>query len=195
MRWMLVAYQAPAEPSTARVTAWRGLHQLGGLYLGPTVCLLPGDLADPARLEALRDRVCAAGGSFETLEIDGFGRAAEARLEERYNAARAAEYAEVVERITGLTDELGREAARDKFTFAEVEENEADLAKIRRWLRRVIARDLFDCGARSGAETALREAEQRLAGFVDEAIEREAGRGTDANRWSARALRVVNGDE
>jgi hypothetical protein len=47
-----------------------------------------------------------------------------------------------VERPRTLVDELEREGARDKFTFAEVEENEAGVANVRGWLRRVTARDL-----------------------------------------------------
>lgn len=34
-------------------------------------------------------------------------------------------------------------AAKGKFTYAEVEENEADLTKLRRWLRRIVWRDLY----------------------------------------------------
>ena len=30
----MVSYRAPAEPSSARVTAWRRLHRLGALYIG-----------------------------------------------------------------------------------------------------------------------------------------------------------------
>ena len=140
---MLVAYRTPAAPSTARVSAWRTLHRMGALYLGPTVCLLPARLADASLLEPLGRRVEAAGGAFEVLAIEAFDDAAEAAVRARCNEARDAEYAEIVERAQALVGRLEREGARGKFTFAEVEENEADLAKLRRWLGRVTARDLF----------------------------------------------------
>jgi hypothetical protein len=44
--WPLIAYNTPKQPSTARVTAWRRLHRLGALYIGPSTCLLPAGLTD-----------------------------------------------------------------------------------------------------------------------------------------------------
>jgi hypothetical protein len=191
----LVAYQAPASPSTARVSAWRGLHALGGIYLGPTVCLLPSQVADRGKLEAIRGRVMAAGGSFEMLTVEAFEEQAERRLESRYNAARAAEYAEIFERATAIVDELGRESARGKFTFAEVEENEAGIAKVRGWLRRVNVRDLFGCQARSEAELAIKRAEQTLAAFIEQAVARESAVGGSAKPTSESSrLRLVRGE-
>ncbi len=172
--WTLVAYRTPTEPSTTRVAVWRALHRMGALYLGPSVCLVPAALADGTLLERLRARVEAAGGSLAALEDVRFGPEAEAELRRRYNAARAAEYAEIVEQAEAVVAELEREGRRNKFTFAEVEENEAGLAKLRRWLRRVSVRDLFGCGARQEAEAAVEGAARRLAVFVDEAIVREA---------------------
>jgi len=195
-QWCLVAYQTPAEPSTARVSAWRGLHRLGGLYLGPTVCLLPARLADQGQLEAIGARVRAAGGAFDVLEIESFAPDAEALIRGRYNEARAAEYAEIVERAAAVVAELDRESTRDKFTFAEVEENEADLTKLRRWLRRVAGRDLFECGARDGADAAVKGTEARLATFVEVAIAREAGAADDgASSSDQPSLRVVRGSD
>lgn len=170
---MLAAYRTPSAPSTARVTAWRGLHGLGGLFLGPTVCLLPAALADARRLEAIATRVRAAGGTFELLAVDSFAEEAETALRARYNDARDAEYAEIVERADGLIKELDREGERGKFTFAEVEENEADLAKLQRWLRRVRARDLFGAVGRTTAVEAVDKAAVRLEAFTAEAIARE----------------------
>ena len=190
--WKLVAYRTPAAPSTARVSAWRTLHRMGALYLGPTVCLLPAQLADAGQLEALGRRVEAAGGAFEVLAIEAFGDAAEAAVRARCNEARDAEYAEIVERAQALVDELEREGARGKFTFAEVEENEADLAKLRRWLGRVTARDLFGAPSRGPAEDAVGEAERRLTAFVEQAIAREAeATGAATPEREQAGLRVV----
>lgn len=178
--WVLAAYRTPSAPSTARVAAWRGMHGLGGLFLGPTVCLLPAALADARQLEAIATRVRAAGGSFELLSVESFAKVAETALRGRYNDARDAEYAEIVERADGLIEELEREGERGKFTFAEVEENEADLAKLQRWLRRVRTRDLFGATGRVPAVEAVDKAAARLEAFTAEAIAREGGGLPDA---------------
>jgi len=93
----------------------------------------------------------------------------------QYNAARDAEYEELIERAEALVQELEREGARDKFTFAEVEENEADLAKLQRWARRVRWRDLFGAARREAAEAAVRAAQERLDSFVRIATDRDSG--------------------
>jgi hypothetical protein len=171
--WRLVVYRAPKEPSTARVAAWRRLHRLGGLYIGPSVCLIPQGLADRRALDRVAEGVRSAGGTFDALVVEAFADDAQALLVDRFNSARDAEYAEVVERGRALLAELEREGARDKFTFAEVEENEADLGKLRHWLATLAARDLFGADGRGPAERAVREAEDALQRFAERAARLE----------------------
>ena len=53
--WVLIAYRTPKQPSTARVAAWRRLHRLGALYVGPSTCLLPAELAGEQALAAVAE--------------------------------------------------------------------------------------------------------------------------------------------
>jgi ChrB-like protein len=168
--WVLVAYRTPKEPSTARVAAWRRLHRLGGLYIGPSVCLIPQGLAERPALDQVAAGVRSAGGTFEILVVEAFAEEAEAALVARFNSARDAEYAEVVERALALQGELRREGAQGKFTFAEVEENEADLGKLRRWLETLGARDVFGAAGRGAAEQAVRDAAAALQRFAERAV-------------------------
>jgi uncharacterized protein YdbL (DUF1318 family) len=155
------------------VAAWRRLHRLGGLYIGSSVCLIPHGLAEPRALAQIADGVRSAGGTFDSFVVEAFAEEAQAVIVERFNSARNAEYAEVVERALALQAELEREGARGKFTFAEVEENEADLAKLQRWLQTVGGRDLFDAPGRSPAEQAVREAAAALQRFAERAARQD----------------------
>src|SRR5215471_20337478 len=165
--WVIAVYRAPKEPSTARVAAWRRLHRLGGLYIGPSVCLIPRDLTEQRALDQIAGGVRSAGGTFDILVVDAFAEEAQALLADRFNSARDAEYSEVVERAEALKAELKREGGRGKFTFAEVEENEADLARLKRWLGTIGGRDLFGAPGRSAAEQAVREAADVLQRFAE----------------------------
>ena len=167
--WALVVYRAPKEPSTARVAAWRRLRRLGGLYVGPSVCLVPRGLAERRVLDRIGEGVRAAGGSFDVFDVDAFAEGAHARLVDRFNASRDAEYSEVVERALALQAELEREGGRGKFTFAEVEENEADLGKLQRWFQTLTDRDLFSAAGRGAAEQAINEAAAALQRFAERA--------------------------
>lgn len=169
----MVSYRAPAEPSSARVTAWRRLHRLGALYVGASACLIPARLQAESSVARVADDLRQAGGELEAYRVEAFAPAAEAHIEARYNEGRDAEYAELIERSQGVIAELETEGARGKFTFAEVEENEADIAKLRRWLRRIQYRDLFGASKREAAVAAIESAQAKLNAFVKVASVRD----------------------
>jgi hypothetical protein len=165
--WLLISYRAPKQPSTARVAAWRRLHRLGALYIGPSTCLLPVGLADDRALAIVSDGITSAGGGIDSFRIEAFTAEAVQVLVQRFNAERDAEYTEVVERAEALLGELAREARRGKFTFAEVEENEADLIKLRRWLAVIGRRDRYGAPGRAAAQQAVADADEALRVFTE----------------------------
>ena len=93
---------------------------------------------------------------------------------EEFNAARDAEYAEVLERIPALRQELAQERARGRATYAEVEESEADLERFRSWLARIAARDYFAAPGGQAARNAVDEAAADLEDFEQAALNAEA---------------------
>ena len=176
-QWLLIAYRAPRQPSTARVAAWRRLHRLGALYVGPSTCLLPADLADRHALGTVADGITGAGGSIDTFRIEAFSGDAHQALMELFNADRDAEYAEVTERAHAMVAELDREANRGKYSFAEVEENEADLVKLRRWAAAIGGRDRYGAVGRARAEQAITGAERALKEFTERSVNAEQADG------------------
>jgi hypothetical protein len=62
---------------------------------------------------------------------------------ERFRADRAREYDELTERCGALLAEISKETKAGKFSFADLEENEQDLAKLVRWLAEIRARGFF----------------------------------------------------
>lgn len=173
-RWTLIFYRAPKQPSSARVAAWRHLHRLGAVYLGPSSCALPNRLDVGDELDEIAASLVIAGGSLETLSIERLSEESETRIRNLYNAARDAEYNELIERAEAVINELSREGARDKFTFAEVEENETVLSRLRRWAGRIRWRDVFGATRRDAAEGAVRAAQERLDAFARIASERDS---------------------
>jgi hypothetical protein len=106
-----------------------------------------------------------------------------------FNAARDAEYAEVLERIPALREELAAERARGRATYAEVEESEADLERFRSWLAKIAARDYFAAPGGPGAGAAIEEAAADLAAFEQAALHAETtGSGLDRDRQYLRAV-------
>jgi hypothetical protein len=143
------------------------------MFLGPSACILPVRLDRSSELKAIADGLADAGGSLETYEVEAFSTHSQALLEASYNATRDGEYGELIDSAKGLSAELERERARDKFTFAEVEENEADLARLRRWAARIRWRDVYGASRRAAADTAVRTAQAQLDAFARIAIDRD----------------------
>jgi hypothetical protein len=90
-----------------------------------------------------------------------------------FNAARDAEYAEVLERLPAFRQELAAERARGRATYAEVEESEADLERFRSWMAKIAARDYFAAPAGAAARAAVDDAAADLAAFEQAALAAE----------------------
>lgn len=172
--WLLVSVSTAGAAGTLRVQVWRKLRSLGALYVQQSVCLLP-DLPGVAReVRRLAARVRQQGGTARVLHIAVTGAAEQAQLAAELNAARDAEYAEVLERLPQFHAELNKERARGRVTYAEVEECEADLARFRSWLAKITARDYFGAPGGPPAREAVEAAAADLAAFEQAALSAEA---------------------
>lgn len=156
-----------------RVHAWRRLRSLGALYLQNSVCLLPA-LPDTQRAVArLVDRVRREGGEARVLAIALEDTAEEQAIVAEFSRERSDEYKEVCSRVPAFLEEIAMERGRGRATYAEVEESEADLERLRKWLRRVEARDYFGAAGRDEAVAAVERCAVALAEFEAEALAAE----------------------
>jgi len=187
--WLLVSVSTAGAPDSLRVHAWRKLRSLGALYLQQGACLLPARQSVAREARRLADRVRREGGTIRVLRMEFVDTAEERSVIDEFNAARDAEYTEVLERVPALHQELAAERDRDNVTYAEVEESEADVERFRSWLGKIDARDYF--GAPLGREA--REAVDRAAADL-EAFEKSALLAdTSAGAGAASTLRSLPG--
>ncbi len=63
--------------------------------------------------------------------------------------------------------EIDREIAKEKFTLAELDEEEQNLDRLKRWYRELRGRDQFGAPTASTAERALKASEERLEDFAE----------------------------
>lgn len=170
--WLLI-YKVPQDPSTARVTIWRRTRQLGALYLQQSACFLPDRGGHRQALEAVANEVRAFGGEAHLLRVGAEGAEAE-RLERRLREERGAEYAELHEQMQLLHAELEKETHAEKFTFAELEDMESALERLRGWLARVEVRDVEGSDAYREAARALAGTTEQVGAFAQQVYRREA---------------------
>jgi hypothetical protein len=188
--WLLISASTAGGAGTLRVQVWRKLRSLGGLYLHQSVCLLPARSEVVREVRRLADRIRRQGGTARVLSMAFTDPAEEQAVIAEFNAARDAEYAEVLERIPALREELAQERARGRATYAEVEESEADLERFRTWLAKIAARDYFEASGGHAARSAVEEAAADLEDFEQAALRAEAHSDTMPAPTSPRLRRV-----
>ncbi|MET7335001.1 Chromate resistance protein ChrB [Nonomuraea sp. NPDC005650] len=172
--WLLVSVSTAGAAPTVRVQVWRKLRSMGALYLQQSVCLLPEREQTLRQVRRLLDRVRQQGGTGRLLRLDLTEAAEERQVIGEFNAARDAEYAEVLERLPAFRAELAEERERGRATYAEVEESEADLERFRSWMAKIDARDYFAAPVGVAARAAVEEASADLAAFEQLALAAEA---------------------
>lgn len=166
--WLMFIYQIPAMPSTHRAYAWRKLKGMGALYLQNSICLLPMLKGVEEKLKALRAEIGERGGQAQLFHIDWPEPSEAKAIVERMKAQSDDEYDEFLGRCEDFHAELKKERERNHLTFGELEENEAELQKLKTWLPRVNARNFFDAPRGKAAATALVECEKDFSLFERE---------------------------
>lgn len=170
--WLLISVSSGSS-STLRVRAWRTLRALGAVYVQNSVCLLPARPQVGSAVRRLQERITREGGEARIMHISLTTESEEQELLERFSAERADEYREVCERTPQFLEEIASERRRGRATYTEVEESEADLRRLQRWLERIKSRDYFGAPGRDEAEAAVAACAKLLAEFEAEAFARE----------------------
>lgn len=166
-----MTYKVPADRTAQRVAVWRKIKSLGAVYLQNGVCLLPKSDDHLRRLKLLENDITGMGGEAILLEAVSLDEAQQGKVVSRFNSERDQAYSEFLERCEGFEDEISRESAAGKFTYAELEENDEDLKKLRAWLAKIQVLDF--CGA-SLAQTCvkkLKTCEARLEQFTKDVFD------------------------
>jgi hypothetical protein len=190
-RWLLLTVST-AGSSTLRVHAWRKLRSLGALYLQNSVALLPERPETRRAAAKLLERLRRSGGEARLLPIAITDPIEERAVIAQFSAERSDEYGEIVSRVPAFLEEIAYERRRGRATYAEVEESEADLERLQKWLARVRARDYFDAPGRTEAEQAVERCVAELAEFEAEALAAELP--VEAEPAAPRRLRAVKND-
>lgn len=88
-------------------------------------------------------------------------------LRRLFDAARAEEWAEFTADCGKFLKEIAREIEKQKFTLAELEEEEQSLERLRRWFRSNRTKAVFPSGLVDEAEAELARCAAALGEFSD----------------------------
>ncbi len=143
-QWLLLAYRLPRVPSTPRSSVWRKVKRLGAAQLADGLVAVPADARTREALEWIADEVIEARGE----AMVWLGRPADATglatITARMREAIGEEYRAVADEAVATRD-------ADPPTRRRV------LARLRRELQRIEARDFFPPPERDTARSAVED--------------------------------------
>jgi len=170
--WLLLIYRVPPEPTRLRSTVWRRIKSLGAIYLQNSVAALPASPAAERALRKLRREILDMSGTAVLLSATVL--ADETGVRNAFQAARDDEYEEIADKCADFLQQVQKEWDASHFTYAELEENEVDLVKLRSWFAKVAERDVFGAAGRTATEQALEACEQSLEAYAARVYAEEA---------------------
>lgn len=151
-KWLVINYNLPTEPSRHRVATWRGLKKMGAVNIQQSMWILPEDEENYSALRRLSADIETNSGEAFLMKSEFFDEIHEQKVIKQFNCLRADEYAEFISECKKYLKEIEKEISIEKFTFPELEEEEAELEKLVSWYERIKKRDIF--AAHEGAEAA-----------------------------------------
>lgn len=170
VKWLVMNYTLPKEPSRARVSVWRKLKKSGAVNVQQSMWILPDVGANFHNLNAIKGEVVNGGGEAYVMRAAVDEQSSGAFIK-KINAARSDEYKELLEQCGEFLKELEKETDRKNFSFAEIEENEEDLGKLKKWFGLILARDFFWAPLREESASMIKYCEAALETFSERVYE------------------------
>src|SRR5215204_2644629 len=152
IRWLILIYHLPREPSRHRVAVWRKLKALGALYLQDGAAALPDDAVTREQLEWLQLRVREVGGEATLWEALPNTVAENRALVEAFRSSREEAYRAII----ADAERLRRKAQMGGKGLSE------QLGKVEREFRAERRRDYFRSPLRGEAAAALKAAREAV---------------------------------
>ena len=165
MKWLFFSYSLPTEPSKARVYVWRQLKKLGAVNCQSS-WVLPHSRERIAELNKLSEDIKGYAGESLLVEGKTVDAAQEEKIKKVFTASRSEEYQELIEKCEDFFKEINFEIERKNFIFAEVEENEEELEKLKQWLKKIEKRDVLGVPLQKAAAEKIKTCEKMFDDFA-----------------------------
>lgn len=170
VKWLVMNYTLPKEPSRARVSVWRKLKKAGAVNIQQSMWVLPDTDANMDSLSVVREEVVSCSGEAYVLKCSPDEESNRVFIQ-KFNDARDEEYGELLEQCEEFFKEIEKETARKNFSFAETEENEEELEKLKKWFVQVSSRDFFSAPLKQRSQEVLAKCAAIFEEFCEKVYE------------------------
>ena len=118
------------------------------------------------REQVLENDIAAMDGDCVLLETVALDRLQEDKVVARFKADRDDQYRELLGRCQDFEAEIAKEITIQKFTYAELDEEETDLKKLQTWFEKIRKLDFYDAPLAATATDRLRACEALLESYA-----------------------------
>lgn len=167
IKWLAINYNLPTEPSRLRVSTWRKLKKLGAVNIQQSMWVLPENDDNRLALENLSHEIEANSGEVLLMQSVFLYEKHQEKVVSSFNNIRDEEYKELIGECEKYLKEIEKEISIEKFTFAELEEEEEELNKLLSWYAKIEARDIFYSSQRDNAKAKLTLAKEYFENYND----------------------------
>ncbi|MCX8027746.1 MAG: chromate resistance protein ChrB [Thermodesulfovibrionales bacterium] len=177
MKWLFISYTVPSHPSKARVYVWRELKKIGAINY-QTIWVLPYSKDSLEKAHALEKIIEKYGGQALLVEGKVLNNDDEGKIINAFIDARNKEYLELIDKCEDFFKEISFEIKRKNFIFAEVEENEEELDKLKTWLKKIEKRDFINAPLRKEAIEKIKKCSKLFEEFSTTVYKETQGKKT-----------------
>jgi hypothetical protein len=167
VQWTVLVLRLPAQPSRHRVAVWRELSRAGALSLGQGVWAVPDVPVFAEAVERAVGLTERAAGEAVVLRASGREAKDAEKFQALFNVAREQDWAEFLADCGKYEAEIDKEIRVEKFTLAELEEEEQSLQRLRRWHRDLKSRDVFAAPSAAAADQVLDHCTRRFEQYSE----------------------------
>lgn len=163
-KWIVINYNLPTEPSRPRVSTWRNLRKLGALNIQQSMWIMVDNEENLSALAEISRYIESNNGDTLLMESIFFEERHDEKIISSFNTLRDEEYTEYIHECDKYLQELEKEKSIEKYTFAELEEEEEELQKLISWYQKIKTRDIFNAPE---GNTAKERTDQIKKAFED----------------------------
>ncbi|HEX2887224.1 chromate resistance protein ChrB domain-containing protein [Vineibacter terrae] len=159
--WLLLLHQLPPQPAYFRVKIWRRLQSLGAVGVKNSVYALPANDDALEDFQWLAQEIVAGGGEATIVEARLVEGLSDQQVIALFDAARTADWDEIVAEARQLADGWRELAAEEARTRVE---------RLAKRAEKIAAIDFFGTTGRVAAAGIIEELQRRLAGGAEREV-------------------------
>jgi hypothetical protein len=157
--WLLLIHQVPNSPAYLRVKMWRRLQKIGAVAVKNAVYVLPRSDQSSEDFHWVAREIMEAGGDASVCEATFVEGITEKEMIELFQAARNADYRELLDEIKEVKDEL---RTAEKGGEAWASGMSSRVSRLRQRLTEIQSIDFFSAPDGTQVETNVAEIESKI---------------------------------